>query len=822
MRVRFLTREDVPPQPPNTTSTRRGRLTRTLRTHLGAIVVGALFLLLTSYYHLSIPLWESDNELSHYQYVQYILNNRALPTPDSQAPPPLFVDQCESGRVRLMDEAVHQFTQPPLYYLLGAAATFWVDTREPFPVSANPFRMWDPTQLGYNFLLHTPTETFPWHGAVLATHVLRLLSAVIGLTALVAVYLSGLLLFEGRRDLALAAMALTAFIPQVVFSSATVNNDILPGALGAWCAFFCLLAICRPARRWALVAAAITAGLAVIAKYSGIVLVPLVIGTGVVVLVQAARQGNGSLRQATAAVVGALAVIALPAIFWLGYSQPEVTQLLDRYPATDVLVDNTGPSLITTLTQSVEDSLTRWLSGARLGFATFWGYFGWETIKLPAAVVLLPLGMYLLAAVGVVRYTLDRHQPRILRTVVVLCVLFVLLAWAVEFLRSGGAMPYRVRGRYLLPAVSVLNCLVILGLHRLLPRRIEPVARWGLCAYLLAVTIAVPLLLLQPAYRPPAIETATALQEGEKPVHATFGGFAELLGYSVQPDRLAPGDPIHVTLVWRSVQPTTNNYTLSIHLLDAQQQPRAWVMSHPGHGNYPTSAWQPGAVFRDTYHLYWSETPWEGLPTAASLKVALFCPGSETVREDYLNVTDPEGNPAGDAALFGRVKVAPAQPPADEPPTAAPQHTFGNQIALENFSQIPEAPVRGQDMEFAMTWRALAQPASDYTVFVHLLDEQGNRVAGNDQPLTNLVYPSGLWSPGERVTHTHYLSLPADLPAGMYTIQMGLYDPQTGARLTTGTQPPGDAVELTTLTIAAPLYFMYIPEMLVKTEALAR
>ena len=55
-----------------------------MRDHRGALLVGALFLLLSLYYNLSIPLWESDNERSHFSYVRYIVDNHLpISTPQS-------------------------------------------------------------------------------------------------------------------------------------------------------------------------------------------------------------------------------------------------------------------------------------------------------------------------------------------------------------------------------------------------------------------------------------------------------------------------------------------------------------------------------------------------------------------------------------------------------------------------------------------------------------------------------------------------------------------------------------------------------------------
>jgi hypothetical protein len=71
----------------------------------------------------------------------------------------------------------------------------------------------------------------------------------------------------------------------------------------------------------------------------------------------------------------------------------------------------------------------------------------------------------------------------------------------------------------------------------------------------------------------------------------------------------------------------------------------------------------------------------------------------------------------------------------------------------------------------------------DYTVFVHLLDPNGNRVAGNDIQPVNNTYPTSLWGRGEHILDPHTLPTPHNLPPGPYRLAIGLYHQPTGERL---------------------------------------
>ncbi len=98
--------------------------------------------------------------------------------------------------------------------------------------------------------------------------------------------------------------------------------------------------------------------------------------------------------------------------------------------------------------------------------------------------------------------------------------------------------------------------------------------------------------------------------------------------------------------------------------------------------------------------------------------------------------------------------------------------------------------VENNQLRVTLAWQPLARMTLDYTAFVHLLDGEGNLVAQQDRPPDG--YPTSVWQPGEIVTDTYTIALPADLPPGQYTVQTGFYHLPTLTNL-------GDATVLTTL-----------------------
>lgn len=751
------------------------RLAQALRAHAGAIAIGALFLLVTLYYNVSIPLWESDSEWSHYQYVRHIADHHALPQADSQLSMPPVTDLCADGQA--VDVRTSQFRQPLLYYVLGALVVSPLPAAPELEVAWNPYVFLPFNQGGYNIAVHSAAEAFPYRGAALAVHTLRFFSSLLGLAGLAATYLTALLLFR-RRDLAVAAMAINAFIPQYVFSSSVVNNDILVGALGAWCVYLCVYSLLHYPKPWILLLAAVTAGLAVVSKYSGLALIPLVLAALLWYLIQTWRTRRAKLGAALAQVTAILLMSLSPAILWLARNQALYGQPLVGYDGQTSSFMRLTDSLLRNLV--VQSLPVDFLRAGEFALITFWGLFGVDNLSLPAWLVIAFVALALGALIGVLVLIVDKKQPAHVRVLAACGLLFIGEAWALSALKAVGTS--EPRGRYLIAIYSTASLLLTAGIYRLLPTRAKLPGLIALCSLFFATTVGVPALLLRPAYAPPTIERSAELRADEMPLHATFGDFAELVGYRVEPDRVLVWDPVRVTLVWRGLKPTPANYTVGVSLLNGANEAHGTLARLPGNGNFATSLWQPGDVFRDTYELYLEPSARKLLPSLGRIKVSMYCSSSDKA---YLPATDGQGAPIGDAVYFGRLKLAApttGRPPADDSQLLA---RFDDGLALASFAVANDSAglLPRQSMTITTTWQALAPPARDYTLFAHLLDARGEQVSGNDLPLTNGYYPASLWEAGEIVDHVHTLPIPFRLPAGAYRLVVGLYDPQTGQRL---------------------------------------
>ena len=192
LRILFRRRSTSPPL---------RRLSRVVMTrevfseHRGLAVVLTAFFVLGLVYGTVTPLFERPDEIQHYFHVKHIADGKGLRVLKPQG------------------EALYgqEGGQPSLYYLLGAATTFWIDTSDAEELlEYNPYvNLGVPGRDGNkNVILHTARESFPYQGTTLAVHLLRYGSLLFGVVTIAATYFLAQEVFRGTQAVALAAAVL--------------------------------------------------------------------------------------------------------------------------------------------------------------------------------------------------------------------------------------------------------------------------------------------------------------------------------------------------------------------------------------------------------------------------------------------------------------------------------------------------------------------------------------------------------------------------------------------------------------------------------------
>jgi hypothetical protein len=144
------------------------------------------------------------------------------------------------------------------------------------------------------------------------------------------------------------------------------------------------------------------------------------------------------------------------------------------------------------------------------------------------------------------------------------------------------------------------------------------------------------------------------------------------------------------------------------------------------------------------------------------------------------------GAPVADGALV----------PADESPGQVLDAELGDQIRLQGYSLVEREVEPGRMLLLTLFWQAggMAGEAGGegspegvvverYTVFAHLLDQDGQLVAQQDSEPVGGSRPTTSWSPGEVIVDRLGILIPPNLNGGEYQLVVGMYQPDTGERL---------------------------------------
>lgn len=358
-----------------------------------------VFVLLGAAYAWLVPVGEAPDEPAHLAYVEHVLREGELPPPDPGAGP-----------------LAYESFQPPLDYVVSAGLLGVVHGRPvSYPFVANP---------GLDFHQAGSRAFLPQSGAESAARAVRLLRlARLFWGALTALFVfQTVRLLSSSPEQAACVAAPFVFCPQLLFNSATVNNDTAVTALSS----AAILGLCHLARKEKHLAVAIgtgiAAGLALWSKASGLFLViPLV-------LVAVRLRGR--------VAVGLLLPFCSLAAGWAVFASVRSNPLISGLDAATAA----APGLDRLIGEPTWP-LSVWIS--------FWGKFGWLNLRLPAPAYLVflpPTALVLWGAVKVLRG--KRPEERVL-----LVAVGANVALLVAYLVGGG---WQLQGRYLFPSLAAL------------------------------------------------------------------------------------------------------------------------------------------------------------------------------------------------------------------------------------------------------------------------------------------------------------------------------------------------------------------------------
>jgi hypothetical protein len=119
------------------------------------------------------------------------------------------------------------------------------------------------------------------------------------------------------------------------------------------------------------------------------------------------------------------------------------------------------------------------------------------------------------------------------------------------------------------------------------------------------------------------------------------------------------------------------------------------------------------------------------------------------------------------------------QPSFDTPTDAE----FSGVGTLVGYSLEADALDRSLPFDVTLVWRADQTAAISYTVFVQLIDANGQVIAQADAVPAANTRPTNSWRPGEYIVDTQHLTFNDSAQPGTARLIAGFYDPATGNRV---------------------------------------
>ncbi len=722
----------------------------------------ALYLLVTITYGLINPLFEAPDEVWHYFTAQYIAENGRLPLITAEPDP------------WLSQEAA----QPPLYYIVSAALIAPIDTTAARQeVRSNPLAYPGDASLQANInqFIHPPRETWPWDGYVLAAHLLRLFSTLLGLGTLLGIYGSGRLFWPNDDRKPLLAMALVAFLPQFNFLHASVSNDPLIIFLASAAIYQLLWLWQNKITTSRLILLGITIGLAALSKNAGIL---LLIYTFIVLILREIKDWRLEIRDSgqspnLQSLISNLLLTILPALLIAGWLWLRNWQLYGDFTAANQFLrfdqGNGGFTVLEVLGQT----------GGLLRSAV--AVFGWFNVLAPTWIYAIWLGLVLLAITGTIKGIKKSQLPnpsassgqdypiaQLLLTDYRLQITALLALW--PLIVYAGLFRFMLitpaaQGRLLFPAIVPLALGMSYGLTRW---RWRPLV-WLAPALALLTTIYSLFFVIRPTYAQPPIVAELPAQA--TPLNLAMGHGLTLLGVAIGMDTAVPNDVISFTLYWTADPVPTEAPELVLELFGRDLALLGQYHAYHGRGNYPANLWPPGQIVADRVNIRVTDA------AAPPVLARLFA---------HLNNTE------GKAQEIATVKIIPESWPETSDATLA---VLDDSIELTAVSLNKTIAKPGDVITINPTWRVITPPGQPLTTLIHLAEAGQPPLATGDSPPRNGSYPTTVWAAGELIEDSYTLTIPDDLANGRYPVWIGMYNPDTLARLpltVNGQRQPND------------------------------
>jgi hypothetical protein len=249
-----------------------------------------------------------------------------------------------------------------------------------------------------------------------------------------------------------------------------------------------------------------------------------------------------------------------------------------------------------------------------------------------------------------------------------------------------------------------------------------------------------------------------------------MGEGVRLLGFDAPSLEGYPGEVLDLELFWQALEDGPETGLAVLRLQDDSDRMLVEASSAPVGGRAAFARLEAGQSVRDPRSLT--------LPVGLPPGVYNLMVGRQQVGGGWLPIR--RGLlPLGSAYPLATIRVLGRSVNLTSPrPQHALETRFGEGIRLAGYN-LEAANSKG---ELTLYWQALAAMTIRYKIFVHVVGEGGP----TDIWAQADVYPhlpTTAWLPGEYLSDSIALDLPAGLGLGRYTLMVGWYDEASGQRL---------------------------------------
>ena len=243
-----------------------------------------------------------------------------------------------------------------------------------------------------------------------------------------------------------------------------------------------------------------------------------------------------------------------------------------------------------------------------------------------------------------------------------------------------------------------------------------------------------------------------------------------LRGYRIDPADYLRGGRIKVVLYWTPPAYAGREYRVYGKLVNAMYTVWGEGEATLQRRGIPPGSWATQAVLQDTLTVQVQL----GTPPG---DYRLTLDVREMIEPTWLNESPPK-----------EVKLGPIELPARPwsvkqlDMTQTTDAVFGDRMKLCGYRLDGELRPGGI-VHLTLFWQALQVMDTDYTVFTHLLDAEGNLRGQKDNQPADGFYPTSLWQPGEVVRDPYAIPISTGGPLTNCAILVGVYRAETGERL---------------------------------------